>query len=95
MKGILLNEESLALEVIHNVGPRGHYLQESHTYEHFKKIKYYEIFERMVYDEWKAVGGKSFEKRFQEVTLKKMEHRPDPLSEDITKTLDEMQRGWQ
>ena len=95
MKGIPLNEESLALEVIHSVGPRGHYLQEPHTYEHFKKIKYSEIFERMVYDEWKAVGGKTFEKRLQEVTLKKMTHRPEPLSDDITKTLDEMQRGWQ
>jgi trimethylamine--corrinoid protein Co-methyltransferase len=49
----------------------------------------------MVYDEWKAAGEKTFEKRLQDVTLKKMEHRPEPLSEYITKTLDDMQRAWQ
>jgi trimethylamine:corrinoid methyltransferase-like protein len=32
MKGIPLSEESPALDVIHNLGPRGDYLQETHTY---------------------------------------------------------------
>jgi len=44
----------------------------------------------MVYDEWKTAGGKSFEKRLQEVNFKKMKHRPEPLPGDIIKTLDEM-----
>jgi trimethylamine--corrinoid protein Co-methyltransferase len=49
----------------------------------------------MVYDQWKEDGGKTFEQRLQETTLKKMEHRPKPLSEEIIKTLDEMQQGWE
>jgi trimethylamine--corrinoid protein Co-methyltransferase len=95
MKGIPVNEETLALDIIHNVGPGGHYLQEVHTHKHFRKIKYSEIFERAVYDQWKRAGSKYFEQRLQEVTLKKMAHRPAPLAEDIIKTLDEMQKGWQ
>ena len=94
MQGIPLNEESLALDVIHRVGPRGHFLQDAHTYEHFKAVRYSEIFERMVYDEWKATGAKKFEQRLQEVTLEKMKHRPEPLPDDVIKTLDEMQAEW-
>jgi len=95
MQGIPVNDETLALDVIHRVGPGGHYLQDRHTLKHFKSIKYSEIFERMVYDQWKAAGAKTFEQRLQEATLKKMQHRPEPLSAETIKTLDEMQRHWQ
>ena len=92
--GIPVTEETLALDVIHRVGPGGHYLQDPHTLKHFKKIKYSEVFERMVYDQWKTAGAKTFEQRLQETTLKKMEHRPEPLPADNIKTLEEMQAGW-
>ena len=95
MNGIPLNEESLALEVIHRVGPRGHYLQDPHTYDNFQKIRYSELFDRMVYEQWEAAGEKRFEQRLQDLTLKKMEHRPEPLPADIIKTLDEMQQKWE
>jgi trimethylamine--corrinoid protein Co-methyltransferase len=94
MEGIPVTEETLALDVIHRVGPGGHYLQDNHTMNHFRKIKYSEIFERMVHDQWKAAGAKTFEQRLQEATLKKMAHRPEPLPEDTIKALDEMQKGW-
>jgi trimethylamine--corrinoid protein Co-methyltransferase len=94
MEGIPVTEETLALDVIHRVGPGGHYLQDAHTLDHFRKIKYSEIFDRMVQDQWKAAGAKTFEKRLQEVTLKKMAHRPEPLPEETIKALDEMQKSW-
>ncbi|MGA9263030.1 MAG: trimethylamine methyltransferase family protein [Desulfobacterales bacterium] len=94
MEGISVTEETLALDVINRVGPGGHYLQDAHTLDHFRKIKYSEIFERMVQDQWKAAGAKTFEQRLQEVTLKKMAHRPEPLPEETIKALDEMQKSW-
>ena len=48
----------------------------------------------MVYNQWVTTGAKTFEQRLQEETLKKMEHRPEPLAEDMIKTLDEMQESW-
>ncbi|BBO70667.1 trimethylamine methyltransferase MttB [Desulfosarcina alkanivorans] len=95
MQGIPVTEETLALDVIHRVGPGGHYLQDPHTLKHFKTIKYSDIFERMVYDQWKTAGAKTFEQRLQAETLKKMEHRPEPLPADTIKLLDEMQAGWE
>lgn len=94
MQGIPVTEETLALDVIHRVGPGGHYLQDPHTLKNFKKIKYSDIFERMVHDQWKIAGAKTFEQRLQEVTLKKMAQRPDPLPAEALKALDEMQNGW-
>jgi len=94
MQGIPVNAETLALDVIHRVGPGGHYLQDSHTLKHFKAVKYSEIFERMMYDQWQAAGAKTLEQRLQEATLKKMEYRPEPLDDDTLRTLDEMQAGW-
>ncbi len=94
MQGIPVTEETLALDVIHRVGPGGHYLQDAHTMDHFRKIKYSEIFDRMVQDQWKAAGAKPFEQRLQEVTLKKMAHHPEPLPEETIKALDEMQKSW-
>ena len=95
MEGIAVTQETLALDVIHRVGPGGHYLEDSHTLKNFKSFKYSEIFERMVYSQWETAGAKTFEQRLQEETLKKMEHRPEPLAEDMIKTLDEMQESWQ
>ena len=94
MRGIPVTAETLALEVIHRVGPGGHYLQDPHTLKHFRDVKYSAIFERMVYDQWQNAGSKTFEQRLQEETLKKMEHRPAPLDAETVKTLDEMQDAW-
>ncbi len=94
MEGIAVTEDTLALDVIHNVGPGGHYLQDSHTMEHFKEIKYSEILDRSVFAQWEAAGAKTFEQRLQASTLEKMTHHPEPISEDTVKTLDEMQKSW-
>jgi trimethylamine---corrinoid protein Co-methyltransferase len=94
MNGIPVTKETLALDVIEKVGPGGHYLQEQHTMNHFKEIKYSNLFERMVYDNWKKQGSKKLEQRLQELTLKKMEHRPEALTPEIIKELDSMQAAW-
>jgi len=94
MEGIPITNETLAIDIIEKVGPGGHYLQEKHTAEHFRKIKYSSLFERMVYDNWKKQGSKKLEQRLQELTLEKMKHRPEPLSPEIIMELDKMQTAW-
>lgn len=94
MKGIEVSEETLAVDIIDKVGPGGHYLAEKHTKNHYRKVKYSRIFERMIYDEWEKAGSPSFEDRLQQVTLEKMAHRPEPLADDVVKELDKMQATW-
>ncbi|SLM30229.1 Trimethylamine:corrinoid methyltransferase [Desulfamplus magnetovallimortis] len=94
MQGIPVTKETLALDIIDKVGPGGHYLQEKHTMEHFRKIKYSKLFERMVNAKWVEGGSKRFEQRLNELTLEKMKHRPAPLSDEVIKELDRMQATW-
>ena len=45
-KGVEVNEDTLALDVIQEVGFGGHYLQHTHTFSNFKGIWYPELFGR-------------------------------------------------
>jgi trimethylamine--corrinoid protein Co-methyltransferase len=94
MDGIPVNRETLALDIIDKVGPGGHYLQEQHTMDHFRKIKYSDLFERQVYANWEKAGSRTLEQRLQKLTLEKMEHRPAPLSPEVVAELDRMQAAW-
>ncbi len=94
MKGVPVTEEALAIELIDSVGPGAHYLQEEHTLKHFGNIRYSELFDRTVYDQWKEDGEKHFEERLRELTRKAMTHKPTPLAPDVIKELDRMRAGW-
>ena len=62
--------------------------------EHFSEIRCSELFERMVCDRWKNGGAEKFEDRLRQITFNKMNHRSEPIPEDVIKELDKMQRGW-
>ena len=94
MEGIPVTEETLALDIIDKVGPGGHYLQQEHTKQHFRKVKYSRLFDRTTYEMWKMAGSAKFEERLQQLTLEKMEQQAEPLPEEVVKELDTMQANW-
>lgn len=56
-RGIEVNDETLAVSVIHHVGPNGHYLREQHTRDHYKTEFYYpKLLDRRNYEEWEMMG---------------------------------------
>ncbi|UCH20026.1 MAG: trimethylamine methyltransferase family protein [Deltaproteobacteria bacterium] len=95
MRGIPVNEETLALELIDRVGPGGHYLDEDHTMKHFRDVWYSKLFDRTIYDVWQQQGAKRFEERLREKTLEAMDHKPAALSPEIIKELDNMAKDWE
>ncbi len=94
MSGIPVSAETLAIDVIERVGPGGHYLQDEHTLANFNKVRYSELFERTIRQEWEANGSKSFEDRLREMTVKAMAHEPAALPENVVKEIDAMQKHW-
>ncbi|MBW2633870.1 MAG: trimethylamine methyltransferase family protein [Deltaproteobacteria bacterium] len=94
MNGIPVSAETLAIDVIERVGPGGHYLQDEHTLANFNKVRYSELFERTIRQEWEADGSKSFEDRLRQMTVKAMAHEPAALPDDIVKEIDTMQQHW-
>ncbi len=52
MQGIVVNDETLALETIANVGPGGHYLAQKHTRKHMRELFMPAFMDRRPYSEW-------------------------------------------
>jgi trimethylamine--corrinoid protein Co-methyltransferase len=94
MRGVPVTEETLAIDLIDRVGPGAHYLQEAHTMEHFREVRYSKLFERSVYDQWKEMGAKRFEERLRDLTQEAMAHQPAALPANVIKELDRMQADW-
>ena len=94
IKGLPVNDENLAIDVIDKVSPGGHYLYEEHTLNHFKDVWYSDLFDRTIYDVWLEEGEQLFQDRLQAKTEKMMKHQPRPLPEDVRNEMEEMAKHW-
>ena len=89
--GILVDEETLAFDVMKKVGPGGHFLGEQHTLRHFREHHQSKLIDRRNYDTWTQAGAKSMNDRMQEkVHWILKHHEPEPLPEDVLAELDRM-----
>jgi trimethylamine--corrinoid protein Co-methyltransferase len=84
--GIQVSVESLAVDVIDELGPGGDYLAHVHTKNHFKDELYQPILSnRQAYAGWEMAGRKDVGQRAKERTLEILEtHQSTPLPEEIT-----------
>jgi trimethylamine--corrinoid protein Co-methyltransferase len=59
LRGIEVNEGTMATEVIEQVGPGGHYLSQKHTQDFFRSEHYLPlIFDRLSWEAWKKAGSR-------------------------------------
>jgi trimethylamine--corrinoid protein Co-methyltransferase len=91
-QGIEVNRETLARDVIESVGPGGHFLEEDHTYRHFKKELWRPtLLTREPYDVWVEKGSKDMEQRVKEKVKTILEtHKVRPLPDTVLTTLEEI-----
>jgi trimethylamine--corrinoid protein Co-methyltransferase len=67
MRGIDVNDDAMALDVMDEVGPGGHFLDHDHTYSRFKaEIWRPDLLDRQVFENWEASGSKTFRDRVHE-----------------------------
>lgn len=87
-RGILVNEETLALEAIERVltGEQGSmFLTDDHTFEHFMQAQFLpKLLNRSHYDSWKEAGAMDFYQRCN-VEAKRVlsEHQVEPKLKGI------------
>ena len=88
-RGIEVNEETLAADVIQNVGPDGHYLYEEHTMQHFKTEFWYpNLCDRHNFEEWEETGRKTMRDRVIERTREILgSHEPSPVKPETTEAI--------
>ena len=92
--GIVVDDETLALDVIKKVGPNGTYLAEKHTRRHMGDIWRPGVWDRTPYDAWLREGKKgaleNAEERAREILRT---HAPDPLPDDVSAELRRLVAG--
>jgi len=88
IQGIEVNDETLAVDVIHSVGPRGNYLGERHTLEHFRERWKSRIADIGAFETWEAEGGKSLDVVAKEKVREILAtHEPEPLPEAVEREI--------
>jgi trimethylamine--corrinoid protein Co-methyltransferase len=89
--GIEVNEETLALDLIAELGPEGDYLSSEHTVNHYRETWYPRLFNRNHFDGWLAEDGQTLGER----TKKRVEeilgsHRPEPLDSRVSREIEKI-----
>jgi trimethylamine--corrinoid protein Co-methyltransferase len=91
LRGITVNDDTLALDVIREVGYGGSYLSTDHTVGHFRRELYFpSLFQRRTIDQWRAEGGKSaYELAHDRVEEILSKTGPVSLPPDVDRALEE------
>ncbi|MBN1180118.1 MAG: trimethylamine methyltransferase family protein, partial [Anaerolineae bacterium] len=82
--GVPVNDETLALDVVDELGPEGNYLAHDHTLRHYKEPYYSKFADKATYSQWVDRGSLTVEeKAAREVDRILEKHHPEPLPEDV------------
>ena len=94
MKETEINDDTLALDLIDEIGPDGQYLDNPHTMKHFRERWYPKLFDRSNYDGWQKKGGKTLGERATLQIDKILEdHTPEPLPDNIATAVHKIVTG--
>jgi len=86
--GVVVDDETLALDEIHAIGPFGDYLSTDHTYAHMRDSSVSDLLDRRVRSEWEADGALDMRARATAKAREILaEHKPEPLPADVAAEL--------
>jgi trimethylamine---corrinoid protein Co-methyltransferase len=94
-----VSEETLALDVVAELGPTGNYLGHPHTLRHLREPFYAQLMDKGGYAQWEKRGGKSME----DLAADKIDHIlathsvETPLSDEVQSTIKEIvkrEQAW-
>jgi len=90
--GVKVTPETLAVDVIEQVGPGGHYLTQPHTRAHFREELWFpKLMDRQQRRGWEADGGKSMAQRVRAQVVDILEHhKPMPIPAQVETRLEEL-----
>ena len=90
-RGILLNEDTIALDAIKKAGPGGQFLNLKHTLDWALKEQFMpsQVVDRQTLDVWKAKGAKDSAANAADIVQRMLrEHKPEPLPPETEERLD-------
>ena len=91
LPGLEINEETLALDVVHEVGSDGTFMEMEHTARHCRDDWYPELLDRNAYDRWAAEGGLTLRDRAKQKVDEILEgFTPKPIPKAVEKAWDKV-----
>ena len=86
--GIDVSADSIALDIIHRVGPAGEFMTQEHTYDHMRDFSENKLYDRRGRDVWVEQGSKDLTECAYEKARNIIEnHEPEPLPEGAAESM--------
>jgi len=91
-RGIEVNEDTLATDAIHDVGPNGHYLKHAHTRRYYRSEFWYpNLCDRSDFETWNSMGRTTMKDRViarvQDILAT---HQPSPIKPETEKVIQQV-----
>jgi trimethylamine--corrinoid protein Co-methyltransferase len=84
MQGIVVDDETLALDTIAAVGPGGNFLTQKHTLKHMRELFLPQFMDRRPFNEWEMKKDDARDWALAKARKTLENHQPDPLDEKIS-----------
>jgi trimethylamine--corrinoid protein Co-methyltransferase len=84
MQGIVVDDETLALETIAKVGPGGNFLSQKHTLKHMREVFLPQFMDRRPYNVWEEKKDDARDWALEKARHILATHQPDPLDAKIS-----------
>jgi trimethylamine--corrinoid protein Co-methyltransferase len=84
MQGIVVDDETLALDVIRTVGPGGNFLKQKHTLKHMRELFIPQFMDRRPYNAWEEKHDDGRDWALEKARKILSTHQPEPLDTAIS-----------
>jgi trimethylamine--corrinoid protein Co-methyltransferase len=90
MQGIVVDDESLALDTIAAVGPGGNFLSQKHTLKHMRDVFLPQFMDRRPYNEWEERKDDARDWALAKARKILATHQPDPLDPKLSAEMEKI-----
>ena len=88
LDGIVVNDETLSVDVIRELGIGKDYMSHESTYKHMKSQSQAQIIDRRMREDWETAGSKDAYQRAHDRMIEMLEtYEPAPLPENVLNTI--------
>lgn len=88
VNGVAVNDETLAVDIIHEVGPFSDFISHQSTYDYMRSQSQPMLIDRRVRDDWAAMGGLSlYERAWEKARDLLANYTPPALPDDVNSEL--------
>jgi trimethylamine--corrinoid protein Co-methyltransferase len=88
VQGIPVNDETLAVDVIKEIGIGKDFLSHGSTYKHMRSQSHPKLIDRRMREDWESTGRKDiYQRALEEARYILENHKPDPLPDSVLASL--------